>query len=520
MNIDIENLPLDSQSTHKMIIALASKNLLLTAKNESLLEENQTLQEQLKLLRAKRFGKSSEKLDKQIFELETQIEDNEIESSKDDRYAIEGSSKDDNKDRQKPKRKKLPDDLPREDHILNPDPECPSCGGTEFRKIGEDSSELLEYIKSSLKVIRNIRPRCVCTKCDKIVQAYAPSNPISKGKAGPGLLSHVLIQKYCNHLPFYRQSEMFAREGIDISRSTMSGWAGQSAKLLELLVDEIKKYILSSTHIHTDDTPIKVLAPGLGKTKTGRLWTYVKDGRPHGDKSAPAACYYYSPDRKGARPEEHLKNYQGVLHADAYGGYNNLYPNKDNPDSQISEAACWAHTRRKFYEVTIANNNTIIATTVLEQMSDIYKIEANIKGLDPGERLKERQSSSKILVEEFFKTIEEALTKLPQKGSTAKAIRYALNNKEALMRFLQDGKIEIDNNAAERSMRSIALGRKNWMFAGSDNGGNTAAIFYSIIETAKLNNVNPWLYLSKVLTVMQDYNSKKLADLLPWNLKL
>ena len=509
MNIDIQNLPLDIKSTHAIIVALSKKNALF-------LVEIQSLKDQLALLKALRFGKSSEKLNKQISELESKIEDSEIAASKEGRCDIESA----NKDHQKPKRKKLPDHLPREENILNPDPECPSCGSTEFRKIGEDTSELLEYIKSSLKVIRNIRPRCICIKCDKIVQAYAPSNPISKGKAGPGLLSHVQIQKYCNHLPFYRQSEMFAREGIDISRSTMSSWAGKSAKLLKLLADEIKKYILSSTHIHTDDTTIKVLAPGTGKTNTGRLWTYVKDGRPHGEKEAPAVYYTYTPDRKGTRPEEHLKNYQGILHADAYGGYDRLYPNKNNPDSKILEAACWAHTRRKFYEVTVANNNAIIATTVLEQMSDIYKIEATIKGLDPGERLKERQNKSKILVEEFFKTIKVALVELPQKGSTAKAIRYALNNQEALMRFLDDGKIEIDNNAAERSMRSIALGRKNWMFAGSDDGGSTAAIFYTIIETAKLNNVNPELYLKKILEVIQDYNSNKLADLLPWNLKL
>lgn len=507
MNIDLQNLPLDAVILQKIIIALSS--------------ENQTLQEQLNLLRAKYFGKSSEKLKKQISDLEDKIEDNEIESSKDSSAKNSVTkAQADNRNRQKPKRKKLPDDLPREENILNPDPECPSCGGTDFRQIGEDCSELLEYIKSSLKVIRNIRPRCVCTKCDKILQADAPSNPISKGKAGPGLLAHILIQKYCNHLPFYRQSQMFDREDIDISRSTMSHWAGQSTKLLDLLVDEIKKYILSSSHIHGDDTTIKVLAPGLGRTRIGRLWVYVKDGRPHGDKDAPAVCYYYSPDRKGARPKAHLENYQGVLHADAYAGYDRLYPNKDNPNSTISEAACWAHTRRKFYEVTVANNNAIIATTVLEQMSDIYKIEADIKGFDPVERLKERQLKSNILVEEFFKNIEEALSKLPQKGSTAKAIRYALNNKEALMRFLEDGKIEIDNNAAERAMRSVALGRKNWMFAGSDNGGNTAATFYTIIETAKLNNVNPWLYLSKVLSIIQDYNSNKLADLLPWNLKL
>jgi transposase len=509
MNIDIQNLPLDIKSTHKIIVALSKKNALF-------LVEIQSLKDQLALLKALRFGKSSEKLNKQISELESKIEDNEIEAFKSVRYDTESA----NKDRQKPKRKKLPDHLPREENILNPDPECASCGGTEFRTIGKDASELLEYVKSSLKVIRNIRPRCVCIKCDNIVQAYAPSNPISKGKAGPGLLSHVLIQKYCNHLPFYRQSEMFDREGIDISRSTMSSWAGKSAKLLESLVAEIKRYILNSTHIHTDDTTIKVLAPGAGKTKTGRLWTYVKDGRPHGEKEAPAVYYSYTPDRKGIRPEEHLKNYQGILHADAYGGYDRLYPNENNPDSKILEAACWAHTRRKFYEVTVANNNAIIATIVLEQMSDIYKIEATIKGLDPGERLKERQKKSKILVEEFFKTIKIELIKLPQKGSTAKAIRYALNNQEALMRFLDDGKIEIDNNAAERSMRSIALGRKNWMFAGSDDGGSTAAIFYTIIETAKLNNVNPELYLKKVLDVIQDYNSNKLVDLLPWNLKL
>lgn len=398
--------------------------------------------------------------------------------------------------------------------------QCPSCGCENFRKISDDISETLEYVPSSFKVIRHIRPRCACTQCEKIVQSYAPSKAIDKGKAGAGLLAHILIQKYCNHLPLYRQSQIYEREGVEISRTTMASWAGQSAKLLEPIAKAIQQFVFASTQIHGDDTPVRVLAPGIGKTKIGRIWAYVSDGRPHSDPSPVAVCYFYSPDRKGTRPLEHLKDFTGVLHADAYAGYDQLYLNDEKSAAKIEEAACWAHVRRKFYEVTIANDKANIAISILESIGEIYRIEAEIRGLEADKRLEQRQKKSKILVEKLFAAFKKVYDQLPKKSSTAKAISYALNNQKALMKFLDNGKIEIDNNAAERAMRSIALGRKNWLFAGSDNGGHTAAIIYSIIETAKLNNINPWKYLQKVLATIQDYKANKITDLLPWNITL
>ena len=502
MILDLKNLPIETNILHQLII--------------DLVEKMTSLKEQLALLKAKRFGKSSEKLDKQIDEIELRLE--EHESSVIIPIVSEGSTQEIEK--RTPKRKKLPDHLSRTDIILKSAPICPACGNNEFRKISDDISETLEYVPSSFKVNRYIRPRCACINCEQIVQADISCKTIDKGKAGAGLLAHILIQKYCNHLPLYRQSQIYEREGIDISRSTMAHWIYQCSSLLEPLIKEIRKSIFSSTEIHGDDTPVKVLAPGIGKTKTARIWTYVRDGRSHGDKTPPAVCYFYSPDRKGERPAEHLKDYRGVLHADAYAGYNNLYYSHENPDAKITEAGCWAHTRRKFYEITVTNDKASIAIEILEAIGNIYKIEEEIKNCDSNKRLEYRQKKSKELVVRLFNNLKKNYNELPKKSCTAKAIAYALNNQVALMRFLDNGKIEIDNNAAERAMRSIAIGRKNWLFAGSDNGGHTAAAIYSIIETAKLNNINPWKYLQKVLEVIQNYNSQKLADLLPWNIKL
>jgi len=511
MIIDLKNLPSDIDFLHQMIT--------------DLVYHNTSLEEQLKLLKAKRFGKSSEKIDKQIADVELQIEENEsaeaIAAFVQNQVSGAGSHEDEDNDiKKQAKRKKLPDHLPRVEVTLNPDPECPSCGSEEFRKISDDISERLQYVPSSFKVMRYVRPRCACKNCDEIVQAYAPSKTIDKGIAEAGLLAHILVQKYCNHLPLYRQSEIYARENVELSTSTMSGWVGQCSRLLEPLIDKLKKSIFTSEQIHGDDTPIKVLSPGKGKTKTGRIWCYVRDGRAFGDKAPPAVCYYYSPDRKGERPAAHLQNFQGVFHADAYSGYDKLYISEQNQEANIEEAACWAHTRRKFYEITVVNDKASIAISVLDEISNIYKIEGKIKGLDPGKRRSYRQKHSKPLVKQLFVSFKKALSKLPAKSATAKAIRYALNNETALMRFLDNGTIEIDNNAAERAMRNIALGRKNWLFAGSDDGGKSAAAIYSLIETAKMNNINPWAYLEKVLDTIQDHNHTKLDELLPWNITL
>ncbi len=532
MQIDIDKLPREVDSLREIIALLHNKNILLSTENTELftkctelstqnidlIERINILKEQLSVLKAKKFGKSSEKLDRQIDLVEKALEEQESLLGFELKSGItleEGS-----KEKGKAKRKKLPEHLPREDVILEPESKCAACGGEKFRTIGEDISEVLEHIPESFKVIRYIRPRCACTTCDNIVQAYAPSKVIDKGKPGAGLLAHIFVQKFCNHLPAYRQSQIYSREGIELSRSTISSWLGQGAKLLEPLADKIREYICAANQIHGDDTPVKVLDPGKGETKTGRIWVYVKDGRPINDTSPIAACYFYSPDRTGARPEEHLKNFTGTLHADAYSGYNKLYINDDNPDATINEAGCWAHVRRKFYDITIANDKANIAFAVIEKIGEIYQVESEARGLDPVKRLEIRQEKSVKLVNELFAGFKKAYSQLPKKSSTAKAIAYATNNEKALRRFVDDGNIEIDNNAAERALRSVAVGRKNWLFAGSDNGGKTAAIIYTLIETAKLNDINPVKYLHKIFDVIQDYNSSKMEDLLPWNIKL
>ena len=493
---------------------------MITKKNSELELEIELLKLQLKLLQDKRYGSSSEKLDNQINQLSLFIEEKEIKncSDKDSELGIIKKVQRENKD--KPTRQQLPEHLAREDIRLSPNKECPECGGEEFRAISEDISESLEYVPASFKVVRYIRPRCVCKKCEKIVQAYPASKPIDKGIAGPGLLAHILVQKYCNHLPIYRQHQIYAREGINLSTSTMNSWTGKCVKLLTPLIDELKKEIFNSEYLHGDDTPIRVLAPGNGKTKTGRIWCYVRDGRPQGDNTPPAVCYYYSPDRKGERPKAHLKDFQGVLHADAYAGYKQLYNNQENPDGKITAAGCWAHARRKFYEVVVANDKANIALSVIKTISNIYDIESQIRGRPPDERYKYRQDKTKKIVNDLLRDLNNNYRDLPKKSVTARAIAYVLNNESALKSFLDDGAIEIDNNAAERAMRSIAIGRKNWLFAGSNFGGETAAGIYSLLETAKLNNVNPWKYLEKVLRLIQDHNHKKIHQLLPWNLPI
>lgn len=498
MLLDLKNLPSDPKLLQQIIA--------------DLLTENSSLKNQLTLLKAKRFGKSSEKLDKQIADLELKIEE-ENNCNKVIEDNLEEES-DNEKEKNKPKRNPLPPHLPREERITNPNPICPNCGSKDFHKISDDISETLDYIPASFKVIRTVRPRCSCKNCEKIVQADIPDR--AKGKAESGLLAHILVQKYCNHLPYYRQSEIYERdENVDLSRSTMASWGGQCARLLDIVVNEIKKEIFNnSSHIHGDDTTLKVLAPGNGKTKTGRLWAYVRNGKNYNSNFPPAICYFYSPDRKGIRPQSHLENFKGIFHADAYGGYDGLY------GDDIIESACWAHTRRKFYEVTVTNDKANIANEILIRIGEVYKIEEEIRNKKPDKRLEIRRQKSQSLIDDLFKRLKILKNKLPAKSITAKAINYAINNENALQRFLTDGKIEIDNNIAKNAMRPIALGRKNYLFAGSDNGGNTAANIYTITETCKVNNINPQKYLSKVLSVIQEYKIKDIAELLPWNIKL
>lgn len=527
--MNLKNLPKTLLSAHQLIIDFAQENQSLSEENRELKDELSYLREELALERAKKYGASSEKIKRELDELELRaaIVDEEAAlcesglETEETEEEFEEVVQENQLDSIEPKtqkikrgRIKLPANLSREEIILAAPDICPECGSDKFRTIADDVSETLEYVPATFKVVKHIRPRCACINCEKIVQAYPPSKAIPKSKAGAGLLSHIIVSKYADHLPLYRQGEIFERQGIIIPQSTMSRWMIKCEQLLQPLLEVLRKEIFASTHIYGDDTPVRVLAPGQGKTKTGRFWVYVRDGRPHGDDvTPPAVCYFYSSDRKGIRPEEHLKNFTGVLHADAYSGYNGLLET-----DKIQKAGCWAHVRRKFYEVTIASDNAKIALDSLDDIGKIYDIERAARGLDPEKRLEIRKKESSSIIDDLFKNWKKILHLLPQKSSTAKAISYALNNETHLRRFLSDGKIEVDNNAAERAMRPIAVGRKNWLFAGSDQGGIAAAAMYSLLETCELSNVNPWEYMRWVLENIQDHNSQKLSDLLPWNM--
>jgi hypothetical protein len=325
-------------------------------------------------------------------------------------------------------------------------------------------------------------------------------------------LAHVLVSKYCDHLPLYRQSEMYARQDVELERSTLADWVGGTSRLLEPLVEALRRYVISAGKLHADDTPVPVLSPGNGKTKTGRLWTYVRDDRPAGDTAAPAVWFAYSPDRKGEHPERHLEKFRGTLQADAYAGFNQLYEN-----GRIEQAACWAHVRRKFYDLEQAHASAV-AREALVRIGALYGIEETIRGKPPDERRAVRQAQSKPLLDSLRQWFEATLSKLSRKSETTVAIRYALSRWDALVRYIEDGHIEIDNNAAERSLRGVALGRKNYLFAGSDTGGERAAVIYSLIGSAKLTGLDPEAYLRAVLTRIADHPINRIEEFLPWNI--
>jgi hypothetical protein len=320
------------------------------------------------------------------------------------------------------------------------------------------------------------------------------------------------VSKYCDHLPLYRQSEIYEREGVELERSTLADWVGGTSQLLAPLVEALRRHVLSATKLHADDTPVPVLAPGNGKTKTGRLWTYVRDDRPAGDATPAAVWFAYSPDRKGEHPRSHLGQFTGTLQADGYAGFDAVYES-----GRIQEAACWAHVRRKFYDLQVAHKSPV-AAEALERIGALYAIEKEIQGRSPEERRGIRDIRSRPLLGSLKQWLEETLGKLSRKSDTAVAVRYALGRWEALMRYCDDGRLEIDNNAAERALRAVALGRKNYLFAGSDRGGESAAAIYSLIGTAKLNGLDPENYLRNVLSRIAEHPINRIDELLPWNL--
>jgi transposase len=455
------------------------------------------------------FGAKSEKIVSKLQQMELELEEHETMQAEAEASAERISPAREPKPRTE--RKPLPDHLPREVVTHSPGSGCcPDCGG-QLRKFGEDVSEQLEYIPESFKVIRHVRPKFSCGGCDRVVEAPAPSRPIERGLAGPGLLAHVIVSKFADHLPLYRQSEIYARQGVEISRSTLAGWVGASSDLLSPLVAAIGKHVLSGRKLHADDTPIPVLAPGNGKTKTGRLWTYVRDDRPAGEQTAPAVWFAYSEDRRGEHPRQHLKAFKGALQADAYAGFHHLY------GDDIYEAACWAHARRKFHEIHVVHASPT-TTEALARIGALYAIEEEIRGKPADLRLSIRQTRAQPLLDQLRTWMEKALRNLSSKSETAGAIRYALSRWRALTRYAEDGLLEIDNSAAERALRAVALGRKNFLFVGSDCGGERAAAMYSLIGSAKLNGLDPELYLHTVLARIADHPVSQIHDFLPWNL--
>ena len=465
-------------------------------------------------LRHDRFGASSERGRKLLDQLELALEEAEAAASEAETGKPEPNAPVRPFTRRKPVRGPLPEHLPRERVVLPGPSACPCCGG-RLARLGETITETLEVIPRRWKVVQTVREKFSCRSCETITQPPAPFHPIARGRAGPNLLATIMEAKFGQHLPLNRQSETFAREGIELDVSTLADWVGACSATLAPLVTLIRAHVMAGGRIHGDDTTVPVLA--RGKTVTGRLWTYVRDDRPFAGEASPAAIFHYSADRGGAHPRQHLACYAGILQADAYAGFNELYAPRRLP-GPITEAGCWAHSRRKFFSLAeIAK--APLALEAVRQIDAIFDVEREINGLPAEQRLAVRKDQVAPLVSDLETWMRRERARLSRHAEVAKAMDYMLKRWGSFTRFLTDGRICLTNNAAERALRGVALGRRSWLFAGSDRGGERAASMYSLIVTAKLNDVDPRAWLADVLARVADHPASRLHELLPWNWK-
>jgi len=519
-----DSLPTDLAAAHALILVQREALAVAEAKAaaaESIAKaralEIEQLKYQIAKLRHEQYGQSSERsavleqLELKLSELEADASEAEAAAQlAAERAKIAVTSF----ERRRPARRPLPAHLPRE-RIVYPSPSaCPCCGGT-LHKLGEDITESLEMIPRQWKVIQHVREKFSCRSCEAITQPPAPSHPIARGRAGPWLLAHILFGKYGLHLPLNRQSATYAREGIDLDVSTLADWVGAAAATLMPLVVLIRAYVFAAERIHADDTTVPVWASP--KCRTGRLWTYVRDDRPFGGPDPPAAVFFYSADRRSEHPEQHLAGYAGLMQADAYAGFNKLYE-PSRRGGPIIEASCWAHARRKFFDLARINKAPI-AIEAVERIDALFAIERDINGKPPPERVRVRNERSRPLVVELEAWLRARRRKLSPRNEVAKAIQYSLNRWTALTRFLDDGRLCMSNNAAERGVRPVAVGRHNWTFVGSDEGGRRAAAIYTLIETCKLNDIDPQAWLADILARLPDHPARRIDELLPWNWK-
>ena len=531
MPLTPDQLP-DDVATLKRLVA--TKDAELTAAKNGLLVTQLTIEKlkaQLAKLRREKFGSSSERIERAIEQLELALEEAEAAKAEAEAAAPQSLEPEpeipapDSTEPPKRKRRQFSADLPRRDVVHAPAGVCKACGGDALRTVGESVTEVLAYVPARFEVIRHVRPACSCRKCETMVQAPMPELPIPRGMVDASFLAHMIVAKFCDHVPLYRQAEIDARAGVEIDRSQRAEWLGHMAWLLAPLVELTAAQVMAGRVIHADDTPVDVLAPGTGKTKTGRFWVYLRDERPHAGTAPPAVLYRYTPDRKGEHCRKELSHFTGWLHADGYAGFGRLYEigamkasdaSLVHGPPRVAEVGCWSHVRRGFFDEW-SEHKSALAKEALDRIGALFDIERPIAGSPPDIRRAVRQRTARPKIDELAIWLDAQLAKIPGKSDLAKAIRYARWRWAALTRYLDDGRLEISNNAAENKIRPAALGRKNWLFCGSDAGGIRAAAFYTLIGTARMNGIEPEAWLTDVIARIGAHPINRLAELLPWN---